>query len=54
MDEYYSSMLCYRIVISYQNMTCVGQQRKTKKARNLLREKQGESQNILIILVRYF
>lgn len=31
MAEYYWTMLCYKIVISYQNMTYIARQRKTKE-----------------------
>lgn len=30
MAEYYSSMLCYKIIISYQNMSCIARLEENK------------------------
>lgn len=51
MAEYYSSMLCYKIIISYQNMSCIARLEENKAS--ILLEKKKNTSN-LILLVHYF
>lgn len=51
MAEYYSSMLCYKIIISYQNMSCIARLEENKAS--ILLEKKENTSN-LILLVHYF